>query len=176
MVELGKLGRGSKKDELTCGYYCMRIGFFFFLIFVVVTSFGQRITMYKTFGGVVFEMNDSAQISMKQTMMLLYKNQAAHEQMMKARTQSTVSALMGFSGVALLTIPIVSAAAGATPEWGLVAGGGALIAGAFLLHQSFKARALYAIDLYNDQLPQKTSRVKSQFYFYGTSAKLVIRF
>lgn len=132
--------------------------------------------MYKTFGGVVFELNDSTQLSMHQTLMLLYKHQPAYEEMKKARTRSTISAVMGFSGAALVAVPIVSAAVGSDPEWTLAAGGGALMAGAFFLNRAFKARALYAIDLYNEQLPQKTSRIKPELFFYGTGARLVIKF
>jgi hypothetical protein len=154
----------------------MRIFFCLLLVFVVSISFGQRLAIYKTFGGVVIEMNDSVQISMKQTMMILYKHQPAYEEMKKARSLSTVSALMGFSGAAMVAIPAVSSVVGSEPEWGLAAGGGALIAGAFFFHRAFKSRALDAIDLYNAQLPQKTSRIKPELIFYGTGAKLVIRF
>ncbi len=143
---------------------------------MICVCFGQKVTMYKTFGGVVFEMNDSTQLSMKQTMMLLYKNQPAYEEMKKAKTLSTVSAIMGFSGGAMLAIPLVTAIVGQEPEWGLAAGGGGLLAGAFFLHQAFKSKALDAIDLYNSQLPQKTSRIKPEFFFYGTGARIVIRF
>lgn len=152
---------------------------YFFLLFFFVVSFyatAQRLKMYKTFGGVVFELDDSVQLSMKQTMMLLNTNQPAYEEMKKARGTSTVSALMGFSGAALVAVPIVTAAVGQTPEWGLAAGGGALMIGAFLVNQRFKARALYAIDLYNEHAPQKTSRIKPELFFYGTGAQLVIKF
>jgi hypothetical protein len=139
-------------------------------------SAAQRLKLYKTFGGVVFELDDSVQLSQKQVMLLIYKNQLAYEEMKKARTRATLSSILGFSGGALVAVPIVSAAVGSEPEWTLAAVGGGALIGAFILNRAYKARALYSIDLYNEQLPQKTSRIKPEFYFYGTGAKLIIKF
>ncbi len=149
----------------------------FLLAFVCIEkSSAQRLKLYKTFGGVVYELDDSVQLSQKQVMLLLYKNQLAYEEMKKAKTRSTWSAILGFTGGALIAVPIVSAAIGSDPEWTLAAIGGGAMAGAFILNRSYKARAFYAIDLYNQQLPQKTSRIRPEFYFYGTGARLVIKF
>ncbi len=135
----------------------------------------QKITMYKTFGGVVYELNDSVQLSTRQTMMLLYTNQPAYGEFKKARRMSTVSSLMGFTGAAMAAIPVATLAFGERSDWGLAGGGAALILGSIFVNRAFKARALYAIDLYNSQ-GEKTSRIKPEFFFYGTGAKLVIRF
>lgn len=161
-------------------YFCQmkKLVFVSFLVAFVCTekSFSQRLKLYKTFGGVVFELDDSVQLSQKQVMLLLYKNQASYETMKSARGLSRWSSILGFGGGALVAVPLVSAAVGSEPEWSLAAGGGAMLGAAFFLHQAYKAKALDAIDLYNEQLPQKTSRIRPEFYFYGTGAKLVIKF
>ncbi len=136
----------------------------------------KKLTLYKTFGSVVFELNDSVQLSMKQTLGLVYQNQQAYRELKKARTRGTLSGVMGFTGAAMVAVPLVTLAYGERSDWGLAGGGAALIVGSVFFNRWFKARALYAVDLYNAGLPQKTSRLKPEFYFYGSGAKLVIKF
>lgn len=138
--------------------------------------FSQKLTMYKTFGGVVFQLNDSVQLSMKQTGMLLHQNQQAYTEFKKAKSRSTVSAILGFTGATMMAIPVATVAFGEQSDWGLAGGGAALIIGSIFVNRAFKARALYAVDLYNDGLTKKTSRIKPEFQFYGTGAKLAIKF
>ena len=136
----------------------------------------QKLTLYKTFGSVVFMLNDSVELSVKQAGTLIYQHQPAYEEFKKARTRATISSVTGFTGATMIAIPVVTLAFGEQSDWGLAAGGAALIVGSVFFNRWFKARAVYAVDLYNASLPQKTSRVKPEFYFYGTGAKLVIKF
>jgi len=148
----------------------------FLLLVLAQQAAAQKLTMYKTFGGVVFELNDSVQLSTKQTATVLYQNQQAYEMFNQARVLNSLSGIMGFSGMALVAVPLVTVAFGERSDWGLAGGGAALIVGSIFLNRAFKARALDALDIYNAQLPQKTSRIKPNFYFYGTGARLVIKF
>ena len=132
--------------------------------------------MYKTFGGVIYELNDSIQLSTQQTASVLYQNKEAYRLFSQARKLNTVSAIMGFSGVALAAVPLVTVAFGGRSDFGLAGGGAALIVGSIFFNRAFKARALDALDIHNAALPQKTSRIKPHFYFYGTGANLVIKF
>ncbi len=136
----------------------------------------QKLTMYKTFGGVIYELNDSIQLSTKQTATVLYQNQKAYETFNQARKLNTTSGVLGFSGAAMVAIPLVTLAFGERSDWGFAGGGAALIVGSIFFNRAYKARALDALDIHNAGLPQKTSRIKSNFYFYGTGAKLVINF
>jgi len=136
----------------------------------------QKLTLYKTFGSVVFMLNDSVELSTKQVGTLMFQNQQAHEEFKKARSRATISSVMGFTGAAIVAVPLVTAAFGGDGDWALAGGGAALLVGSVFFNRWFKARAVYAVDLYNASLPQKTSRIKPEFYFYGTGAKLVIKF
>lgn len=139
-------------------------------------AFAQKLTLYKTFGSVIFELNDSVQLSMKQAGTLIYQHQQAYEEFSKARSRATISSVMGFTGAAMIAIPLTTLAFGEQADWGLAGGGAALLVGSVFFNRWFKARAVYAVDLYNASLPQKTSRVKPEFYFYGTGARLVLKF
>ena len=136
----------------------------------------QKIVMYKTFGGVLYMLNDSVELSTRQTSSLLFSHQKAYSQFKKARQWATVSAITGATGAALVAVPIVTIAFGEQGGWGLVAGGGTLLAFGMISNWIYKGHAFGAIDLYNEDLPQKTSRIKPEFQFYGTGARLVIRF
>ena len=149
------------------------IALVFFLIANSATMLAQEITMYKTFGGVRFE-RDSVVLSTRLVMEILHENLAAFEEFKKARANSNVAAVMGFTGGLLVGIPLGTALVGGTPEWGLAAGGAVLILGSIPFNRIFKARALHALDIYNGK--EITSRIKPEFYFGGTGARLVIKF
>jgi hypothetical protein len=136
----------------------------------------QKITMYKTFGGVVYMFNDTTEISTKQTASILFSHEKAYGEFKKARTWSGISAVTGFSGAALIAIPLATIAFGERADWGYAVAGGSLLAVGMISNWVYKGRAIGAIELYNEDLPHKSSRIKPQLQFYGTGAKLVIRF
>lgn len=148
----------------------------FLMVIATTQATAQKLTLYKTFGSVIFMRDDTVELSMKQAGTLMYQHQPAYEEFKKARSRATISSVMGFTGAAMITVPLVTVAFGEQADWGLVGGGAALIAGSVLFNRWFKARTVYAVDLYNASLPQKTSRIKPEFYFYGKGAKLVIKF
>jgi hypothetical protein len=155
----------------------LKIGFTFFLLILFQESFAQgKVTMYKTFGGAIYFLNDSIEMSPKQTKMVLFSNQRAYSEFKKARFRSFLSLCSGVAGSICIAVPLVTAAVGEKPDWILLLGGVTGIGGGLILNSVYRARALYAIDLYNASLPQKTSRIKPEFYFYGTGARLVIKF
>lgn len=143
------------------------------LVIVIGAVSAQEITMYKTFGGVRFE-RDSVALSQRQVMEILHENPAASTEFKKAKTNSTVSAILGFSGGVLLGFPLGTAVAGGDPEWNLAIAGGVLILGSIPFNRMYKARALTALDIYNGK--KVTGRVRPEFYFYGTSARLILKF
>jgi hypothetical protein len=152
------------------------IAVLFFLIVIAHQATGQKLTLYKTFGNVIYELDDSVQLSMKQAATLIYQNQQAYKEFKKARSRATISSVMGFTGATMVAIPLATLAFGERSDWGFAGGGAALLVGSVFFNRWFKARAVYAVDIYNEHLPQKTSRLKPEFYFYGTRAKLVIKF
>jgi len=132
----------------------------------------QEIKMYKTFGGVRFEM-DTVSLSPKQVLEILKEEPLAYEEFKQAKVNYNVAGVLGFTGGVLIGIPIGTAIAGGDPEWGLAAGGAALILGSIHFNRVFKGRAFNALELYNKKY---TSRLKPTFHFYGTQARLMIRF
>lgn len=172
MVECGFMGCRCQ-EHLT-----MKISFWVALVLLVICSSrinsqAQEIKMFKSFGGVVFEM-DTITLSMKQTMSVLNaRNAAAYQEFKRAKTRLDVSSVMGFTGGVLVVVPMVTAIAGGEPEWAIAAGGAALMIGSIPLYRSFRGRALHALDIYNGH---ETARLKPELYFWGSGAKVVVRF
>ncbi len=135
----------------------------------------KKISIYKTFSGVVYEM-DTVALSSKQVSMLLLEYPQAYEEFRIARTKSTISSVLGFSSGLLVAVPLVTAVAGGQPEWLLAAGGGALFLASIPFSSSSKGHALNAIEIYNSKLTASKHRIKSTLYINGSSACLTIRF
>jgi hypothetical protein len=133
----------------------------------------KKLAVYKTFGGVVYEL-DSTEVSTKQVKMILQQNPQAYKEFKLAKTNSTVSNLLGFSGGLLVGFTIGESIAGVEPEWGFAGVGAVLIGVSIPFNIAFKNRAVSAIDIYNGTTP--TSRIQPSFHFYGTGASLVIKF
>jgi len=152
----------------------MRKSLLLYVLFFTLIGFcnAQEIKMYKTFGGVRFEM-DTLVLSPKQVLEILKAEPLAYEEFKQAKINYNVAGVLGFTGGVLIGIPIGTAIAGGDPEWGLAAGGAALILGSIHFNRIFKGRAFNALELYNKKY---TSRLKPTFHFYGTQARLMIRF
>ncbi len=142
-------------------------------LLVAFTSAAQEITMYKTFGGVRFE-RDSIVLSTRQVMEILHENPLAFEEFKRAKANSNVASVLGFTGGVLIGLPLGTALIGGEPEWGLAAAGAVFVLGSIPFNRIFKARSLNALDIYNGK--EITSKVKPEFYFGGTDARLVIKF
>jgi hypothetical protein len=136
-------------------------------------SLGQEIKAYKTFGGVRFEM-DTVTLGLNQVLEIVKENPEAYAELRQAKLNNNVAGVLGFSGGILIALPIVTAIAGGSPEWGLAAGGAALILASIPFSNSFRGHTMQALDLYNGKF--KTSRIKPELRFYGTGARLTIRF
>jgi hypothetical protein len=130
-----------------------------------VSGQDKPITVYKTFGGMRFEM-DSLTITHRQVSQLLSINPAASAEFSQARKLNVVAGAMGFTGAFLLVIPVFSAILGGNPEWGLAAGGAALVIGSIPLGNGYRRKATHAIDTYNSGLGQ------TRLYFKGTGLTL----
>lgn len=146
-----------------------------FFSFAFANSYSQKkITMYKNFGGVVYEM-DTLTLSSKQVMMVLKQNPEAFAEFKVARTKATVSSVLGFASGLLVAIPLVTAVAGGQPEWVYAGGGAVLFLASIPFNTSFRGHALNAIEIYNSN-PTSKIKMKSSLHFYGTGASIILRF
>lgn len=147
------------------------------LVFLVLClsqiNFAQEIKAYKTFGGVRFEM-DTVTLGLNQVLAIVKENPDAFAELKRAKRNYSAAGVCGFAGAILIIVPIGTALAGGSPEWALAAGGAALLVASIPLTRSFRGHTMDALDLYNAKY--KMSRVKPKFQFYGTGARLRIRF
>ena len=131
-----------------------------------------EITLVKTFGGAKFEM-DTLTLSPRQVLEILRETPLAYEEFKLAKKNYNIAGVMGFSGAILVGVPLISAISGGDPEWGLAAGGAALILGSIPLNKSFQKHANNALDVYNKKF---FSRIKASFFLTGSGFRLKLRF
>lgn len=143
------------------------------VLFLSQTNFAQEIKAYKTFGGVRFEM-DTLTLGLNQVLEIVKENPDAYTELKRAKRNYSAAGVCGFAGAILIIVPIGTALAGGSPEWGLAAGGAALLVASIPLTRSYRGHTMEALDLYNSKY--KISRIKPELQFYGTGAKLIIRF
>jgi hypothetical protein len=147
--------------------------FSFLVLCISQTNFAQEIKAYKTFGGVRFEM-DTLTLGLNQVLEIVKENPDAYAELKRAKRNYSAAGVCGFAGAILIIVPIGTALAGGSPEWGLAAGGAALLVASIPLTRSYRGHTMEALDLYNAKY--KLSRVKSELQFYGSGARLLIRF
>jgi len=145
------------------------------LLFSSLCIAQKKLTLYKTFGGVVYEM-DTLTLSSKQVMMVLKPNAEAVAEFKVARRKSLIGSILGFSGGILLALPLVTAIAGGEPEWYYAGIGGGLFLASIPFQASSRGHALNAFDIYNNGLEKRTSRLQPALYLSPTEVKFVFRF
>ena len=133
--------------------------------------------MYPGFGSVHFEYEKDTsayQVTPKQVSQILFDYPEAYREFKTARTHSTLAGISGFLGVGLILLPTATAALGGDPEWGMAAGGAALVIATIPLSRSSRRKSQHAIDLFN----QRHSAFAPRPYlkFWGTGASLTLRF
>jgi len=144
----------------------------FITLFFSQLALSQEIKVYKTFGGVRFE-RDTITLGLNQVLEITKENPMAYAELKRAKSNYTASGVLGFTGAILIALPIVTTIAGGDPEWGLTAGGAALILASIPFNRAFRSHTMDALDIYNNK---KTSRIKPEFQFYGSGARFMLRF
>jgi hypothetical protein len=135
-------------------------------------SLAQEIKAYKTFGGVRFQM-DTLTLGLNQVLDIVKENPKAYAELKRAKSNYSAAGVLGFTGAVLIGFPIGTAIAGGDPEWGLAAGGAALILASIPFTTAFRGHTMEALDIYNNK---SISRIKPEFQFYGNGARLILRF
>ncbi len=150
------------------------------LSFISIDSNAQAadsLIMYRGFGSTTYEYvrKDSVfTVSPKQVLNIMKDDPLALSEFKKARINSSIAGVMGFSGFVLVAIPLVSSIAGGDPEWALAVGGAGLIIGSIPLNRAFRHHAENAIELYNKKHTAFIPR--TEYYFSGLGAKVIIKF
>lgn len=144
------------------------------LTLLTLAGRGQNITVYKTFGGLRFE-RDTLVISPKQVQYILEANPMAFDEFKKARLNSAVASVLGFSGGLLIGVPLGTAILGGDPEWGLAMGGAALLISSIPFNRAFKRHAFNAVDIYNQQNSSSVLE-RTELFWAGTGLGIRLRF
>lgn len=144
-----------------------------FILFFSTSGLAQEIKAFKTFGGVRFEM-DTITLGLNQVLEIVKENPAAYAELKRAKTNYNTAGVLGFAGGILIGLPVGTAIAGGSPEWGLAAGGAALLLTSIHFTHAYRGRTLQALDIYNAKF--KSSRIRPEFQFYGRGARLILRF
>ncbi len=142
-------------------------------ISVITICLAQKIKVYKTFGGVRFEM-DTVTLGLNQLLEIVLENPQAYDELRRAKTNYNTAGVLGFAGGILVGFPVGTAIAGGNPEWGMAAGGAMLLLASIPFSTAFRTHTMESLDLYNNKF--KIVRLKPELQFYGTGARLAIRF
>lgn len=103
-------------------------------------------------------------------------NPEAHAEFRKAKANYDGGQVLGFIGGFLIGWPIGAAIAGNDPEWGLAAGGAAVILTAIPLSVAFKKHSGRALAIYNgDQPSARQQPLRVYFQFRGSGGALVVK-
>ena len=117
---------------------------------------------------------DGQVLKPKEVLDLMKADEQAYPVFKKAMANYNAAQVLGFAGGFLVGWPLGTALGGGDPNWGLAAGGGALILCSIPLTVSFKKHAATALDTYNGK--PIASRPTFHVSPYGTGAKLTIKF
>jgi len=102
----------------------------------------------KAFGGYKFE-QDGKMLNPKAMLKIMEEDQEALIYMKKAKTNSDLSMVIGFTGGFLIGWPIGTAIGGGDPNWVLAGVGAGLLVLAIPVSKAYNTNALKAVELYN---------------------------
>jgi hypothetical protein len=153
----------------------------FLILLFALLSFGnlygqKKLTLYKSFGGVVYVMDDTVAISSRQVSMLLKNKPEAFAEFKMAKRKLAICSTLGFAGGLLLALPIATAVAGGEPEWIFAGAGGALVLVSLPFAISFRGHAYNAIEIYNSKNLTSHHTIRSSFHLAATGGTILIRF
>src|SRR5687767_12676104 len=99
---------------------------FIFLPIVLSCHAQEDIQMQKTFFGTKFISNGRA-LKPKDVLQLMRSNEEAYPIFKKAKSNYDAAGVLGFTGGFMVGWPLGAAIGGGDPQWGLAAGGAAII-------------------------------------------------
>ena len=157
--------------------YFVHTSFVLLALLSSTVTYAQNLTMHKAFGSTRFEYykdTSTFSVSPRQVLDIMRDDPLAYAEFKKARSNYSVAGIMGFAGAILIGFPIGTAIAGGEPEWGLAAGGAALIIASIPFTKSFHRHAERAIDTYNRK--HTAFRPRAEYFWRGMGTGVVIKF
>ena len=114
-------------------------------------------------GGKLYQ--GSTVLNPKDVLSIMESDPEAHAAFKKAKANYDAAGVLAAIGGALIGYPIGTAIGGGDPQWGLAAGGVAIILIALPLNSAFKKNANIAIDLYNKDKAITTRHLQPKLHF-----------
>ncbi|SDR66315.1 hypothetical protein SAMN05216503_0147 [Polaribacter sp. KT25b] len=150
---------------------------FLIAIFTFSNVNAQKIEVKKFFGENLFYQNGE-KLTMNQLKEVLKNNKETLDLIKSAKHNYTWSSVLGFSGGALIGIPIGTAIGGGDPKWEIAGLGATLILVAIPLLNNYNKKSKAAVDLYNVGLPTVSASFQPEFNlnFKGSSLGIVMNF
>jgi outer membrane lipoprotein SlyB len=113
----------------------------------------------------------------KEVLNILKVSTEAYKEYSKAKSNYDAMNVFGFVGGAMIGWPIGTAIGGGDAQWGIAAGGAAVLLLAIPLSSGYKKHAQRAIDIYNKPGNVSASmRTRVDMNFTGAGARLTVTF
>jgi hypothetical protein len=147
----------------------------FFISSVATAQTNGKIEMKKDFFGYSFH-QDSTDLWPRDVLQVMEVNTEAFQEFKKARANHAASTIFGAIGGFMIGWPIGQAIAGKDdPQWGLAAGGAALVFVGYSFDKTFKRRANKALAIYNGGTPTSYAP-KLNLRFTGREFQMNLKF
>lgn len=131
--------------------------------------------MEKTFWGVKFS-EYGRSLKPKEVLQIMEVNPEAFAEFKKAKSNYDAAQVFGFIGGFMIGWPIGTAISGGDPQWGIAAGGAAVLLLTIPLNNGFTKHGRNAIAIYNDSGNSASIRPTIHLQVQGTGARVVIKF
>src|SRR5690606_6614615 len=103
----------------------MKLRLFLFLFLTAAFAQAQEIKVEKKFLGTQYTL-EGDQLSLAEIQNIVQENEEAFQVLKKARSNQSISAILGLAGGALIGIPVGTALAGGDANWSMAAIGAGL--------------------------------------------------
>jgi len=117
---------------------------------------------------------DTVTLSMHDVMERVKVNPVAYDEIKRAKSNYSAAGILGFTGALLVSVPLVTVAAGGHPEWSLAVVGGTLILVSIPLNLAFQRHAVMRWRNIINNLSHRGSRQTSTLRGQGRNGFTVL--
>ena len=120
---------------------------------------------------------DGRLLKPKEVLSIMQSNPEAFNAFKKAKSNYDAANVFGFIGGFMIGWPLGSALGGGEPQWGIAAGGAAVLLLGIPLSRGYQKHARNAIDIYNkNDQPSTSLKTSVNMNFTGTGVKFTVKF